>query len=44
VGRRAWVIQAFNNDMPYDRFLIEQLAGDLLPNDAGPDRGNRLSP
>jgi hypothetical protein len=29
---RTWVIQAFNNDMPYDRFLIEQLAGDLLPN------------
>jgi hypothetical protein len=29
---RAWVIQAFNSDMPYDRFLIEQIAGDLLPN------------
>jgi hypothetical protein len=29
---RAWVIHAFNNDMPYDRFVIEQLAGDLLPN------------
>jgi hypothetical protein len=29
---RAWVIQAFNNDMPYNRFLIEQIAGDLLPN------------
>lgn len=29
---RAWVIQAFNSDMPYDRFIIEQLAGDLLPN------------
>jgi hypothetical protein len=28
---RAWVIQAFNEDMPYDRFLIEQIAGDLLP-------------
>jgi len=28
---RAWVIQAFNNDMPYDRFIIEQIAGDLLP-------------
>ena len=29
---RTWVIQAFNRDMPYDRFIIEQLAGDLLPN------------
>src|SRR5207244_2257916 len=29
---RDWVIQALNQDMPYDRFTIEQLAGDLLPN------------
>ena len=27
-----WVIEAFNRDMPYDQFLIEQIAGDLLPN------------
>ena len=29
---RDWVIQAINDDKPYDTFLIEQIAGDLLPN------------
>ncbi len=29
---RDWVINAMNRDMPYDRFVIEQVAGDLLPN------------
>ena len=29
---RDWVINALNGDMPYDRFVTEQLAGDLLPN------------
>jgi len=29
---RDWVIQAYNANMPYDQFVIEQLAGDLLPN------------
>ncbi|MFN4256483.1 MAG: DUF1553 domain-containing protein [Saprospiraceae bacterium] len=28
---RDWVIRAFNADMPYDQFLTEQIAGDLLP-------------
>ena len=29
---RDWVITALNQDMPYNQFLIEQIAGDLLPN------------
>lgn len=28
---RDWVIQALNDDMPFDQFVLEQLAGDLLP-------------
>ncbi len=29
---RDWIIRALNEDMPFDQFAIEQLAGDLLPN------------
>jgi mono/diheme cytochrome c family protein len=29
---RDWVVRAFNANMPFDRFITEQLAGDLLPN------------
>ena len=28
---RDWVIEALNSDMPFDRFTIEQIAGDMLP-------------
>ncbi|MEY2428623.1 MAG: hypothetical protein QOJ40_1508, partial [Verrucomicrobiota bacterium] len=34
---RDWVINALNADMPFDRFTIEQIAGDMLPN-ATPDQ------
>ena len=29
---RDWVIQSYHNNMPFDEFTIEQLAGDMLPN------------
>lgn len=34
---RDYVIEAFNSDLPYDVFLREQLAGDLLPTASGAD-------
>ena len=37
---RDWLVRAFNEDMPYDRFIKEQIAADLL---AAPDRTNNLA-
>ena len=39
---RDYVIQSFNNDKPYDQFIREQLAGDLLTVDVSPDRKAEL--
>jgi hypothetical protein len=37
---RDWVIKAYNNNMPFDQFTTEQLAGDLLPE---PDKNNYVA-
>ena len=39
---RDWIIQSFNNDKPYDRFIREQVAGDLLPYDSPEQRRDQV--
>ncbi len=39
---RDYVIDAFNSDTPYDRFLTEQIAGDLLPHSSPEERDRHL--
>jgi flagellar motor protein MotB len=39
---RNWVIDAFNQDKPYDRFIQEQLAGDLMPATGPGDRKEKI--
>jgi cytochrome c553 len=39
---RDYVIDAFNNDKPYDEFIREQIAGDLLPSSTQAERTERL--
>ncbi len=35
---RAWLIKALNDDLPYDRFVMDQIAADRLPEGQGDDR------
>ena len=41
---RDWVIESFNGDKPFDRFVREQIAGDLLPAEDDRRRANSSSP
>jgi len=38
---RDWVVRAFNRDLPYDQFLREQIAGDLLPSSSPEEKNER---
>jgi len=39
---RNWVIDAFNHDMPYDEFIKEQIAGDLMPAASEPEHWQKV--
>ena len=39
---RDWVVDAFNADMPYDEFLTQQIAGDLLPSENREQRDRQV--
>lgn len=39
---RNYVIQAFNEDKPYDQFIREQIAGDLLPSNSDAEKYNHI--
>ncbi|HEY2909658.1 MAG TPA: DUF1553 domain-containing protein, partial [Gemmataceae bacterium] len=39
---RNWIIEAFNRDLPYDEFVRQQIAGDLLPSKNEEDRRAKL--
>lgn len=39
---RDYVIESFNQDVPYDRFITEQIAGDLLPYETAAQRNRQL--
>lgn len=40
---RDYVIESFNRDVPYDRFITEQIAGDLLPYETAQQRNRQLT-
>ena len=40
---RDYVVRSFNDDKPYDRFVKEQIAGDLLPGGTPEERADRLT-
>jgi cytochrome c553 len=40
---RDWVVDAFNRDLPYDRFVTDQIAGDLVPCPEGFNRAGTIA-